>query len=68
MMNNAAKAQITKELSKASAALHNAFALANRDGNLDLAKSIRVQQQQVADNITRLNGGPVKLKAGDLLR
>lgn len=67
-MNTAAKAQITKELSKASAALHNAFSLASRDGNLDLAKSIRVQQQQVADNITTLNGGPVRLKAVDLLR
>lgn len=67
-MNSVEKALLTKELSKASAALHNAFTLATRHGSLDLAKSIRVQQQKVADNITTINGGPVKLTAADLAR
>ena len=62
------KALLTKELSKASAALQGAFTLASRHGQLDLAKSLRDQQLAVATKITLLNGGPVKLTAAEMLR
>jgi hypothetical protein len=62
------KALLTKELSKASAALQGAFKLASFTGTLDLAKSLREQQRAVAAQITMLNGGPVKLTAAELLR
>ena len=66
-MTNTEKALLTKELSKASAALHHAFVLASRSGDLALAKSIRNQQKAVADNIATVNGGPVKLTGIELV-
>jgi len=67
-MNTVEKALLNKELSKASAALQHAFALAANGGDLDLAKSLRTQQREVATRITMLNGGPVKLTGSELLR
>jgi len=62
------KALLTKELSKASAALQGAFALANQCGNRNLASNLQHQQKAIAGEITALNGGPVKLTAAELLR
>jgi len=66
-MTTADKALLTKELNKASAALQQAFRLARYKGNFDLARSLERQQKTLADEIIKLNGGPVKLKAVDLL-
>lgn len=65
-MNTVEKALVTRDLSKASAALKNAFAVAANSGNLDLAKQLREQQKALAEQITTLNGGPIKLTATDL--
>jgi len=62
------KALLTKELSKASAALQHAFALASRSGNFNLASNLRHYQKAIATEITGINGGPVKLTAAELLR
>ena len=66
-MTSVEKSLLTKELSKASAALHHAFKLASQTGNLDLAASLRRQQKSVADCIVALSGGPVKIAANELL-
>jgi hypothetical protein len=66
-MTSIQKALLTKELSKASAALHQAFTLATQCGKFDLSRNLRQQQQAVADEITKLNGGPVKLTGAELL-
>ena len=61
------RALLTKELNQASAALARAFNLARNHGELDLAASIRKQQKRVADQITKINGGPLKLTGAELL-
>jgi hypothetical protein len=66
-MNTAQKAQINRELSAASKALHHAFALAASHGDLDLANNLRKQQIAVATKITELSGGPIKLTGAELL-
>lgn len=67
-MTPANKALLTKELNQASAALLRAFNIARTHGDLDLAASVRKRQKDVADEITKLNGGPLKLTAAELLR
>ncbi len=67
-MTTAERALLTKELSKASAALQHAFALAHRIGKHALARSLHEQQLAVATKITMLNGGPVKMTVSELLR
>ena len=66
-MNSVEKAQITKELSKASAALSRAFSMASEFGDRDMAIFIKRQQIQVANAITGLNGGPVQVSGRELL-
>lgn len=66
-MTPAHRAMLTKELNQASAALARAFNLARNHGEIDLAASIRKQQKRVADQITQLNGGPLKLTGAELL-
>lgn len=66
-MTNAEKALLSKELVKASASLQRAFLVATNANRIDLARRIRTQQVNLAEEITRLNGGPVKLTGADLL-
>lgn len=66
-MTPAHKAMLTKELNQASAALARAFNIARNHGDLDTAASIRKQQKRVADQITKINGGPLKLTGAELL-
>lgn len=66
-MTPAHKAMLTKELNQASAALSRAFNIARTHGDLDMAAGIRKQQKRVADQIIKLNGGPVKLTAAEML-
>lgn len=66
-MNTVEKALLTKELSKASAALQHAFALARANGRRDLANSLQRHQVEIASQIIALNGGPVRLTGAELL-
>lgn len=66
-MTSAYRAMLTKELNQASAALSRAFNIARSHADLDTAASIRKQQQYIADQITKINGGPLKLTGAELL-
>lgn len=66
-MNAQKKALLTRELSKASTALHNAHVLAVHGNDLDLAAELLKEQRYVAGKITKLNGGPVKVTGAELL-
>lgn len=58
-MKHVDRALVTKELSKAQAALWAAFTTAARANELDLAKSLRDQYKAIGTAIVSLNGGPV---------
>ncbi len=60
-------AMLTKELNAAASSLHRAFNIARHHGDVDLAASLRKQQKGVADQITKLNGGPLKLTGAEIL-
>jgi hypothetical protein len=53
------RALMTKELSKAQAALWSAFSIAAAANQLDVAKALRGQYKAIAATIVELNGGPV---------
>jgi hypothetical protein len=62
------RAEVTKELIRAQDALHNAFQIVARcDGQLDLAADLRKRRVALGDTITKVNGGPVKVRATELL-
>lgn len=65
-MTDIQRAELTKELIRAQDALHNAFRAACRADDLDLAAHLRKERQLLADNITRINGGPVKVRIDEL--
>ena len=58
-MNVVDRALMTRELSKAQAALWTAFTAAARANNLDLAKTLRDQHKAIGTAIVTLNGGPI---------
>lgn len=58
-MKHVDRALVTKELSKAQAALWAAFTTAARSNNIDFAKSLRDQYKAIGAAIVALNGGPV---------
>ena len=53
------RARMTRELSKAQAALWEAFIIAARANELDVAKALREQYKMIGASIVRLNGGPI---------
>jgi hypothetical protein len=67
MNNDINRALIAKELAKASAALGKTVASARYIGDAGLAAALTVQHKQIADHITRMNGGPVKLTTKEML-
>ncbi len=66
-MSTVENALLTKELSKAAAALHRAFTTARAVGRRDLANSLQRQQVEIANQINTLNGGPVRVTGPELL-
>lgn len=66
-MTDTARAEVTKELIRAQDALQNAFQVACRNNDLDLAKELREQRKALGAKITRVNGGPVKVSKTELL-
>lgn len=62
------KALLTKELSKISAGLERAKAIAANAHQHDLALRLNKRQRAIANEIIAINGGPVKLTGADLLR
>lgn len=67
-MNATHKALLSRELAKASTALHNAHTLAVSGGDMDLAATLLKKQMFVAKKITELNGGPVRVTGAELLK
>lgn len=66
-MTDIAKAELTKDLIRAQDALQSAFKVACRVGDLDLANDLRKRRLSLADTITKVNGGPVKISGSELL-
>lgn len=66
-MTDVQRAEVTKELIRAQDAIHGAFQVACRAGNLDLAADLRKRRVALGDAITQVNGGPVKLTKAELL-
>lgn len=54
-MTDIQKAEVTRELVRASDALKNAFQVACHVYDLDLAKDLREQRKALAAKITRIN-------------
>lgn len=60
-MNRTQRAMFTKELQRASAALNNAFQIANQstDGfDVRFRKQVKEQQRTLGEMIVAFNGGP----------
>jgi len=66
-MNDRQRAEVTKELIRAQDALHNAHRIAACANELDLAADLRKRRVALGDAITSVNGGPVKVRATELL-
>jgi hypothetical protein len=60
------RGMITKELTKAQAALERAFRMIANSGDLDLARSLREHGKAVGMAITQVNGGPVTITGAEL--
>jgi hypothetical protein len=67
-MNAQQKALVSRELAKASTALHNAHMLAVHGGDMDLAAALMKDKISVATQITALSGGPVRVTGAELLK
>lgn len=66
-MKDIQRAEVTKELIRAQDALHNAFQVAAHAGALDLAADLRKRRQALGEAITKVNGGPVKVRGTELI-
>ena len=66
-MTERARAEVTKQLIRAQDALQNASQVAASNGDLDFAKSLREQRKQIGSQITKVNGGPMKVTGSELL-
>lgn len=66
-MTQTQQALMTKELIRAQDALHNAFQVAVQTNDLDLAADLRKRRVAIGDTITKINGGPVKVRGTELL-
>lgn len=58
-MKSVDRAFVTRELSKAQAAIWAAFKVAAGANDLDLAKTLRDQHRAMGAKIVEINGGPI---------
>lgn len=61
------KALLNKELAKVQASLQRAGSIAANAKEHELAIRLAKRQRAIGDEITRINGGPLKLTGADLL-
>lgn len=66
-MKDVQRAEMTKELVRAQDALHRAFQVACEAGDVDLAADLRKKRVALGEQITAVNGGPVKMSKVELL-
>lgn len=66
-MTDVQRAEMTKELIRAQDAIHNAFQVACRINDLDLAADLRKRRVALGETITRVNGGPIKVSGAELV-